>query len=79
MTRVVDVTSDRIKRYVDARQQEGAANATINRELAALKRMFHLGAKATPPKVLRLPAFPHLEENNIRKGFLEDGQSHKLV
>jgi len=63
----------------DSRQDAGAQNATINRELAALKRMFSLGAKATPPKVLRMPAFPHLREDNVRQGFLEDGQNTRLV
>jgi integrase len=77
--RAVEVTSDLLARYVDARQGEAAKNATINRELAALKRMFHLGMKATPAKVTRIPAFPHLAENNVRKGFLEDGQYQKLV
>lgn len=77
--RAVDVTSEQLARYVDKRQQEQAANATINRELAALKRMFRLGQQATPPKVVRVPKFPKLAENNIRKGFLEDGQYRKLV
>jgi integrase len=77
--RAVDVTSEMIARYVDSRQRQEAKNATINRELAALKRMFHLGLKATPAKVLRIPAFPHLNENNVRKGFLEDGQYRKIV
>jgi integrase len=77
--RAVDVTSNLIARYVDARQQEGASNATVNREMAALKRMFRLGVLATPAKVLRLPAFPKLKENNIRQGFLEDSQYRKVV
>jgi integrase len=73
------VTSDLIARYVDARQRQEAKNATINRELAALKRMFKLGHQATPAKVQRMPAFPHLKENNVRKGFLDDSQYRKLV
>ena len=77
--RAVDVTSEAIKKYVDSRLEENAKNATINRELAALKRMFHIGQKSTPPKVLHIPAFPHLTENNVRKGFLEDGQYQKLI
>jgi len=77
--RAIDVTSEQLARYVDNRQQEEAANATINRELAALKRMFRLGQQSTPPKVIRSPKFPKLAENNIRKGFLEDGQYRKLI
>ena len=78
-TRASAVTSELLNRYVDHRQQEEAKNATINRELAALKRMFHLGHDATPPKLLYIPKFPKLTENNIRQGFLEDGQYEKLL
>ncbi|MGA8540396.1 MAG: site-specific integrase, partial [Terriglobales bacterium] len=49
------------------------------RELAALKRMFHLGKKCTPPKVANIPAFPRLAERNIRKGFVEDATYQPLV
>jgi hypothetical protein len=76
--KAIDVSSDLVAQYVDKRQEQKAKNATINRELAALKRMFHLGHRTTPPKVNRIPAFPRLAENNIRKGFLEDGQYEKL-
>jgi integrase len=77
--KAVDVSTDLLARYVDERQQQGAKNATINRELAALKRMFYLGYRCTPPKVNRVPAFPRLAENNARQGFLEDWQYSKLI
>ncbi len=77
--RVSEVTSDLVAKYVDYRQSEKARNATINREMAALKRMFHIGMYATPPKVFRLPKFPKLTEDNIRTGFLEDAQYKKLI
>jgi len=77
--RALDVSSGLVAKYVDSRQQEGAANATINRELAALKRMYRLAHQATPPKVLRVPAFPKLTENNARQGFLADTQGDVLA
>ena len=60
------------------RLEEGAENATVNRELAALKRIFNLGAKQTPPKVDRVPFIPMLKENNVRKGFFEEGEFQAL-
>lgn len=74
-----EVSSDLVARYVDRRREEKASNATINREMAALKRMFRLGLQCTPPKVNRVPKIPRLAENNIRTGFLEDGQFEKIV
>jgi len=72
------ITTPVIQQYVENRIEEGAANATINRELAALKRMLNLGAKQTPPIVDRVPHIPMLRENNIRKGFFEHGDFIKL-
>src|ERR1035437_9229507 len=77
--KAVNVTSDLLARYVDERQGAGAANSTINRERAALKRMYRLGPASTPPKVHRVPSSPHLAENNMRAGFLEDTHYRKLV
>lgn len=69
LDRMIDITTDRIKSYIVSRQTEEAANASINRELATLKRMFSLGLQAG--KVAAKPYIPTLKENNIRKGFFE--------
>jgi integrase len=69
----VNITTDKVNTYIKTRQEEGAANATINRELAALKQGLNEGAKSTPPKVDRVIYIKMLEENNVREGFFEKG------
>jgi integrase len=54
----------------------GAKNATVNRELAALRRVFHLGKKNG--KVGFMPTIELTKENNVRKGFLEHEQYRAL-
>jgi len=73
------ITSAAIGKYAVDRQEEGAENGTINRELSALKRMFHLGKKCTPRKVADIPTFPRLAERNVRKGFVEDATYQPLA
>jgi integrase len=63
------ITDEVIERYVNQRlEQHGVARASVNYELAMLKRMFNLSRKLLPVR----PRFPILHLNNIRKGFFEE-------
>lgn len=73
-----NITSQGIKEYIARRKEAGAANATVNRELSALKRMFSLGKKSTPPRVLWIPEMPKLKEAPPRKGFFQ-GEHYERV
>jgi integrase len=67
--RITSITTDRVKKYIETRLDAGKSNATINRELSALKRIFSLGKRAR--KVNEIPYIPMLRESNTRKGFFE--------
>ena len=68
------VGASQIRAYVTARRDEGASDATINRELAIVRRGFSLGHQEDPPLVRRIPHIAKLEEDNVREGFIEDAQ-----
>jgi len=70
--RVIDVTSERIERYISEKKNEGKANATINRQTGLLKQAFNLALKQE--KLNRVPYIPKLKEDNTRTGFFETDQ-----
>jgi integrase len=72
--RAADFSSQHVRRYIAERRAEKAENATINRELAIVRRAFRLAASWEPPKVARIPRIKLLKEMNVRTGFLEYDQ-----
>lgn len=75
--RAVDITTDRISRYVRDRQEAGAAPATVVQEIACLRRMFNLGLRAG--KLGQRPYFPTIRVQNTRSGFFEFWQYEALM
>lgn len=69
--KAADFGQAHILRYISARRKAGAADATINRELAVVRRGFTLAE-------LRAPHIPKLEEDNAREGFIEHEQ-YRLI
>ena len=69
LARAVDIDAGRVSSYIAQRREQGAANATLNRELAALKRAFALAVHAE--RLSRAPHIAMLEEHNARQGFVE--------
>ena len=67
--RAIDITTDRASAYISQRRGDGAAAATINRELAALKRAFKIAVDAE--RLSRAPKIEMLAEDNVRQGFVE--------
>jgi integrase len=77
--RATAFTTKALNAYIAGRKELGRKNATINRELAHLRRAFNLGYKNDPPLVARVPHIPALnEKDNVREGFLE-ADKYRLI
>jgi integrase len=66
------VRGNDVLRYATLRMEEGAAAATVNRELAALRAAYRLGLDNDV--IVAMPRIRLLPENNARKGFADAGQ-----
>jgi hypothetical protein len=75
--RAIEITGDTVPAYVTYRQQQKAANSTINNELSALSKSFTLGIRSN--KVASRPYIGKLALNNTRKGFFEWEQFYPVL
>lgn len=69
-----------VSKYVSDRLDEGAAPATVNRELSALRQAFLAGK--TEKLVARVPDFDNLrpsEADNVRTGFASDAEIEAVI
>jgi integrase len=75
--RVVDISTGAIDAYIVHRLGEGAANGSINRECAALRKALNLAARAGMAR--DLPVFEMLPEAAPRKGFWTDAELEAVL
>lgn len=67
-----------IKAYTKERLREGAAAATVNRELSVIRRGLKLATEQDPPWISVPPKVQMLRENNEREGFIDHDQYKRL-
>lgn len=80
--RMTTITEGDLGRYIEHRQQQGAANASINRELAIVRRAFVLGRRRLGnywPMDSSGERFPSLEEADPREGFFEQQEFESVL
>jgi hypothetical protein len=77
LNRALAVTTEPLRQYVIQRQQDGAAPATINREIEGLQRAFTLAVEAGTIRLA--PTFPSLAEHNAQQGFFERGEFEAVL
>lgn len=75
--RAIAVNTDAIKKYTAMRAREAEA-ATVNKELAYLRRAFRLGFQNEPQLVERVPTFRMLPVDNARTGILQH-EKYRLI
>jgi len=69
-----------IDQYITERREAGAADATINRELAIIRRAFKLAVQQKPPMIASAPHFELIGDiQNAREGFIEYPQYKTLI
>ena len=76
-SKAIDISTASVERYKTLRLKDGSAPATVNRELAAFKRMFRLGLRQG--MVTTMPYISMLAEHNVRKGFFELDQFQAIL
>lgn len=75
---IISIKSAEIENFIDDMTNKGFKNATINRHLQTLRRMFSLGKKRNPPFVYTSPTIELLDEDNVKTRFLTIHEYVKL-
>ena len=75
--RVREVDTPRLRRYIQERERAGVKPATIQVELAVLRRAFNLAHQ--DGRIGSVPTFPTIRVDNARQGFFEQGDFEAVV
>ena len=76
-TPIEEITEQSIENYKHTRKGEKAANGTLNRELALLRRGFNL--LRIQKRISQGPRISLLQENNVRQGFIEVWEYREIL
>src|SRR4029077_3772540 len=74
--RAAEVTTDDVRKFIIDQQAKGLSNGSVNRSLAALKRMYNLARR--DGRLRNIPYIPMLKEAPPRSGFFERAQFDAL-
>jgi integrase len=74
---VAQITTDAARRFVRERREEGTGNATINRSLAAMRRMLKIAKR--DKKIHDVPFIEFQKEPPARTGFLTLDKFSELI
>ena len=77
LSKAREINTARIERHIDLRAAEGAATATIQKEMAALKRMFRLALQNG--SLSRMPHVPVPKPRNTRTNFLDGDELERVI
>ena len=77
-TPVTYITPDLLRRYIEARRKEGAADPTIRRNLSMLRSMLNLARKEGRLRLADVPHFPMPQDSKPRQGFVNPDVFAKL-
>ncbi len=73
------LTTAILRRHIEERRNQEAAEASINAELSIISRAYHLGMREDPPLVKRIPHIPRLGLDNARQGFVDPEAYERLI
>jgi len=76
-TPIEEITEQSIENYKHTRKGEKAANGTLNRELALLRRGFNL--LRIQKRISQGPRISLLQETNVRQGFIEVWEYREIL